>query len=384
MKRERRSAGLLALLLCAALLGGSAPAAAAPEGSTVWGYSEGMALCQLDGKWGYVNAQRNVVIPIQFESAVSFTLGLAAVKTGGKLGVIRQDGTYLIPAEYDSLMPLECGLYIAQKGGRWGVVSVERLPDGQGGTTNVLYDLVYDSVEVVDQGGIKILVLTRRSDKTMIPIFDLPGILLQRRAPSARFPLNRGKLPGFSDVTPKDWYALWVNLAYNVGLASGVGNNRFGPGQTLTVAETLKLAAYLESRYKDDDFHLQTVPAGTVWYRPAVDYCLAGGIIKPGEFGEVDYSRPVTRTEVARIFSNTALAREMPVINSLDRVKSAVPDIGAATPSADAIYGMYAKGILTGVDGKMTFNPGATITRAEVAAIVSRMARAEQRLTLWS
>lgn len=31
----------------------------------------------------------------------------------------------------------------------------------------------------------------------------------------------------------------------------------------------------------------------------------------------------------------------------------------------------------------MTFSPGGTFTRAEAAAIVSRMARAEQRIVLW-
>ena len=110
-KGKRALAGLLAAALCAGLF--FLPASAAPEGATVWGYSEGLAQCELAGKWGYVDAGRNVVIPLQYDSIVSFQLGIAAVNLNGKLGVIRQDGRYLIQPEYDTLLPIDCGLYIA-------------------------------------------------------------------------------------------------------------------------------------------------------------------------------------------------------------------------------------------------------------------------------
>ena len=182
-------------------------------------------------------------------------------------------------------------------------------------------------------------------------------------------------------MSPRDWYAVWVDIAYNVGLASGVGNGRFAPDATLTVAEALKLAAAMESRYKGDDFHLKTT-SGSRWYQPAVDYCVASGIIRAGEFS--DYTRPVTRREMARIFGATTLARELPNITSIDRVKSAVPDVRSGSAGASEIYSLYAKGILSGVDNRLNFRPEATLTRAEMAALVSRMARAEQRIHFWS
>ena len=86
---------------------------------------------------------------------------------------------------------------------------------------------------------------------------------------------------------------------------------------------------------------------------------------------------------MARIFGATTLAKELPQINSLDRVKAAVPDVSAKSGGADEIYRLYAAGILSGVDSSLTFRPEATITRAEVAAIAARMARAEQRIILW-
>ena len=377
----RALAGLLTLSLCAALL--ALPAAAAPAGATVWGYSEGLAQCELNGKWGFVDVNRDVVIPLQYDSVVSFQLGIAAVNLNGKLGVIRQDGAYLIQPEYDTLMPIDCGLYLAQKGAGWGVVSILPFPDGQGGSTNVLYDLTYDSVRVAEQGGTQVLTLTAKDGTvTKLPVYDLPAILAGRGVPSAQFPLTRNRLPAFSDVSPRDWYALWVDISYNVGLTSGVGGGRFAPEQILTVAEALKLAATVESRYRGDEFYQRT-DTGAYWYLPAVEYCESNRIIQPGAFSQEDYGRPITRREAAELFAATSLAQSLPEINDLDRVRRSVPDVPAGTAGAEAVYALYAKGILTGVDGGLTFHPGGTFSRAEAAAIVSRLARAEQRVLLW-
>lgn len=380
MKKKRMLRLPCLLLALCLLLGGQA--LAAPEGAVVWGYSEGLAQCEYNGKWGFVDAQKRVVIPLKYNSVVSFSLGLAAVNLDGKLGVIRPDGTYLIQPEYGTLLPLDCGLYVVQKGTRWGVASILPFSDGQGGTTNLLYDLIYDSATITEQGGTRVLTLTRDGEVTKIPVFELPRILVEKGVPSARFSLTRGKLPDFSDVSPRDWFAVWVDIAYNVGLTSGVGGNRYAPEQTLTVAEVLKLAATMESRYKDDSFHTSS-STGPYWYSGAVNYCLASGIIQSGTFSQKDYLRPATRREIAQIFAATSQAKHMKNINDLSRIKVSVPDVKPGDPGADAIYSLYAKGVLTGVDSKLTFNPKGTVTRAEAAAIVARMARAEQRLTLW-
>ena len=380
MKKKRMLRLPCLLLALCLLLGGQA--LAAPEGAVVWGYSEGLAQCEYNGKWGFVDAQKRVVIPLKYNSVVSFSLGLAAVNLDGKLGVIRPDGTYLIQPEYGTLLPLDCGLYVVQKGTRWGVASILPFSDGQGGTANLLYDLIYDSATITEQGGTRVLTLTRDGEVTKIPVFELPRILVEKGVPSARFSLTRGKLPDFSDVSPRDWFAVWVDIAYNVGLTSGVGGNRYAPEQTLTVAEVLKLAATMESRYKDDSFHTSS-STGPYWYSGAVNYCLASGIIQSGTFSQKDYLRPATRREIAQIFAATSQAKHMKNINDLAKIKASVPDVKPGDAGADAIYSLYAKGVLTGVDSKLTFNPKGTVTRAEAAAIVARMARAEQRLTLW-
>lgn len=366
------------VLLCALL----APLAqAAPEGTIIWGYQEGLAKAQSpDGKFGFANPRREIVIPMQYTSVLDFSLGLAQVQLGSRLGVIRQDGTYLIQPEYGSLYHMDAGLYIAQKGTKWGVLSLVPFPDGNGGTTQVFYDFVYDSAQFTQVGGMDTLVLTREGQKTVIPFYQITQLMLERQVPSSRFPLTRGVLPDFDDVSARDWFDVWVDLAYNLGLMSGTGSNRFSPHGTMTVAEALQLAAGMESRQSGDDFHTRP-NHDRVWYQPAVDYCIASGIIRSGEFSS--YTRAVTRAEMARIFAATSLAKALPNRNDLAKVKASVPDVKPGDYAANAIYSLYAKGILAGTDSSYTFRPKATITRAETAGIVARLARAEQRLTLF-
>ena len=367
---------LFCCLMAAALLLG-VPASA----RTIWGYSEGLALAQEGSLYGYANPAGQIVIPVQYDTALSFSLGMAKVGKQGRLGVIRQDGRYLIEMEYGTLDHIDAGLYIAQKGNKWGVVSILPFSDGAGGKTNLLYPLEYDHIQLTQSGGTDVLVFEKEGNRTTLPLFRLPGLMLEKQVPSARFPLVRGRLPDFSDVGARDWYDLWVDLAYNLELMEGVGGGRFAPKQVLTVAEALQLAAQLESRYTGDSFHTHSAASGGAWYTPAVDYCIGSGIIRSGEFSS--YTRVVTRAEVARIFAATSLAREMPQINSLSQVKASVPDVKAGDYAADAIYSLYAKGVLTGTGSDLTFQPAGSFTRAEAAAIVARMARAEQRITLF-
>ena len=281
-------------------------------------------------------------------------------------------------------MPINCGLYIAQRGADWGVVSIVPFPDGAGGETHVLYPLEYAGVALEERGGTQVLSLTRRDGTvTRVPVFDLPAILAERGAPSAQFPLTRGRLPSFTDVSQRQWYALWVDIAYNVGLVSGVGGGKFNPTGTITVAEALQLAATIESRYLDDSFH-KTAQTGPNWYTGAVNYCLASGIIQAGQFGAEDYGRPITRLEMARVFAAVSPVADMEVLNDPARVRAAVPDLTAGQTGAEAAYTLYERGVLSGVDGNFTFRPEGTMTRAEAAALAARIARAEQRLEFWN
>ena len=49
-------------------------------------------------------------------------------------------------------------------------------------------------------------------------------------------------------------------------------------------------------------------------------------------------------------------------------------------PYASAVYRLYRAGILAGSDANGTFSPLSYITRAEAAAVVSRMADSDNRI----
>ncbi len=368
--------GALALSLC--MLTTALPWASA---LTVHGYSEGLAQAEEGGRWGFAGPDGRLVVNTQYNSVVSFSLGMAAVNLNGRLGVIRPDGKYLIRPEYDSLLPVGYGLYIAQRGDAWGVVSIQSYTDAAGTRTNEVYPLTYAKVEVGKSGGLDVLTLTSSAGgRTVVPFFQLPGLLSDLGVEGSQFPLTRGKLPSFTDVKGADWFSLWVDIAYNTGIMAGTGENAFEPGRTMTVAEALQIAANMDSRYRGDDFHT-TVHGSSPWYTAAVDYCLASGVTTPGQFD--DYERQITRRELAKVFAATGLARSLPQRNSIVRVAAAVSDVAPLDEAAGAIYGLYAKGILTGVDGSLSFNPDAPVTRAEAAALAARLARPEQRVDLF-
>lgn len=373
----KKTARLGALVLSAALFLSALPARA----MTVWGYQEGTAQAEENGLWGFVDPAGKVVVPLMYDSVVSFSLGLATVNQRGKLGVIRPDGEYLLRPEYDSLLPVDYGLYIAQKGVRWGVVSILPYTDENGLQTHEVYPIEYAGVERGQSGGVEALILTHTDGgKTVIPLFRLPSLLVQLGVDGSQFPLNRGKLPTFRDVRGRDWFSLWVDIVYNTDIMSGTGGDTFEPHRVVTVAQCLQMAANMDSRYRGDSFHT-TAHQLSPWYQEAVDYCLASGIIAPGQFD--DFEREITRRELAQVFAATALARSLPNLNSITRVAASVRDVSPLEPGASVIYSLYAKGILTGVDGRLSFNPDAAVTRAEAAALCARLARPEQRVELF-
>ena len=386
MRLLRRAA---AWVLSLVLLLSTALAAVTPAVSSrttavrpvIYGYQEGLAQAQADGLWGFADVAGNIVIDLQYDSVVSFSLGLATVEKNGKLGVIRPDGNYLIRPEYDSLLPLNCGLYIAQKGPRWGIVSVVGFRDAAGRWTNEAMPLGYQLVEKGTSGGLDAVILTPPTgSKIIVPMFQLPAKAAERGLEGSQFPFDLIKRAIFSDVGPRDWFSLWVDIAYNIGLVRGVGSSLFEPQRSVKVAEAIQVAANMDSRFQGDDFRPSSKPGGP-WYTSALNYCLAHGIVRPGQFE--NYDRPITRRELAQLFNATGLAHSLPLRNSLNRIRSAVGDVTESDPGAAAIWDLYAKGIFNGKDGKLSFHPDDPVSRAETAALAARLARPEQRLELF-
>jgi hypothetical protein len=86
-----------------------------PEFENLNLYSEGLALAQKNGLYGYVDKLNNVVIPFQFDLGSDFMFGRAIVEKGGKSGVINRAGKYILPLEFNELGQYSDGLIYGTK-----------------------------------------------------------------------------------------------------------------------------------------------------------------------------------------------------------------------------------------------------------------------------
>ncbi|MDO4772724.1 MAG: S-layer homology domain-containing protein [Bacillota bacterium] len=175
----------------------------------------------------------------------------------------------------------------------------------------------------------------------------------------------------FTDVKEKDWFYKDVKIAVEKDLVNGKSDTIFAPYDRLTYAEAVKLAACMHQRQHLGKVTLQN---GSPWYQPYVDYCKDKKIIDRNYPWNLD----ATRAEYMEIFSRALPESELKKINEVP--DNAVPDVPASHPLAKGIYKLYRAGIVNGVDAARSCKPDANITRAEVAAILTRMMDKDERV----
>ncbi len=175
----------------------------------------------------------------------------------------------------------------------------------------------------------------------------------------------------FSDIKSSDWYFDAVKEAVDNKLINGVTATEFRPNETLTVAQAVKLAsAYHEMNYTGD----VTLENGAGnWYSSYVDYAVENSIIGSdyASMSTAEMNKPIDRSEFVAIFEKAMDEGSLTGYNTV--ADNAIPDVKTGDANAEAIYKFYRAGILTGSDGKGTFNPHSPIKRSEVATILSRM-----------
>ncbi len=188
---------------------------------------------------------------------------------------------------------------------------------------------------------------------------------------------NLSKFP-FADVPSDSWYYSSVKAAWENGLIDGVTANEFKPNATLTVAQTIKLAAALHQLDRTGEVSLKN--GGANWYDSYVNYAVVNGIIEKdyANYTQAQMNAPVTRGEFVHIFHGAEEAYK--AINTV--ADNAIPDVKTTDKFAAEIYEFYRAGILTGSDAKGTFHSASTIKRSEAAAILLRMFEASARVSI--
>ena len=167
--------------------------------------------------------------------------------------------------------------------------------------------------------------------------------------------------PGYSDVKDTDWFASTARACYEVGLMTGT-NTGFAPNQVLTVGEVAAIAARMNEAITGDPIPMVTPKPGETlpWYFSYVNYLERLGVDVP------DPAQQATRQQFVSLLSAVVPEDMLSPINTI----TALPDSTDA-----AVLRFYNAGILTGVDKWGTFAPDKTLTRAETAAMVARVAR---------
>ena len=186
----------------------------------------------------------------------------------------------------------------------------------------------------------------------------------------SNFRTMRTYTPGlFADVDESQWYGISgegvIARAYEYGLMHGDSATTMNPSGGFTIAEAVALAARVHSIYSKGADNLTI--SGSPWYQVYINYAIDAGIISRGDFS--DYGKPATRAEMAYIFSRALAFSEFPPQNTV----ISLPDVDNKTPHHDEILLLYKAGVLAGNDGEGTFSPGAGMTRAEAAGIISRV-----------
>ena len=190
----------------------------------------------------------------------------------------------------------------------------------------------------------------------------------------------------FTDVRDGDWFAPAVISAYEYGLLDGRGGGFFAPGGSVTIAELLTIAARLHAIYMTGSDDLIPAAAdGESWYQPYVDYLKGEKLL--GESFEGFYLLPASRAQMAGIFA-FALPSDWYEEPNADLVTTAyasgdyIADVTLKTPYRSEILLMYRRGLLSGMDEKGSFCPERSVSRAEIAALLTRVVKPETRLTL--
>ena len=172
----------------------------------------------------------------------------------------------------------------------------------------------------------------------------------------------------FTDVHEGDWFYEEVLYAYENGLMNGVGDNRFAPnsattrGMLVTILYRLEGEPVVTGEAGFDD-------VGDTWYTDAVIWAAANDIVNGIGDNQFGPENTLTREQLVTMLYRYAQNKGYDVTASADL--SGYPDAGQIQSWAqEAMTWAVAEGIVEGMDGNL--NPAGSATRAQIATILMR------------
>ncbi len=186
---------------------------------------------------------------------------------------------------------------------------------------------------------------------------------------SAAFAKTNTYNDNFNDVADDAWFKDNVKNTYELGLMDGTGGGVFNPDGNVTVAEAVTVASRAHATYNETEIS----DTDGKWYDKYVAYAKENGIVEE-DFD--DYERYAKRHEVASLFAKALPEEYYNEVNSVEEI----PDVPESRPYYDDLLMLYNAGVVMGSDSFGFFYPESNITRAEIAAVISRAAIADTRL----
>ena len=177
----------------------------------------------------------------------------------------------------------------------------------------------------------------------------------------------------FADVKSSDWFYGDVEYVYTHGLMTGTSTNPMLFSPQMSVTRGMIVTILYRAAGSPDVSGLSNPfsdVAGGQYYRDAVIWAAANGIVAGIGNGKYDPDANITRQDLAVILYRYAqwAGIELPVTQDYTGFTD---DAHVANYAKDAIEAFFKAGIINGYpDG--SFQPNGTATRAEVAAMIHR------------
>jgi hypothetical protein len=127
----------------------------------------------------------------------------------------------------------------------------------------------------------------------------------------------------FSDVVKDDWFFKFVMSAHKAGMVTVGSDNKFRPGDTINLAESLKI---ISEALKVD---LSTYPDSDEWYSKYVSYAKDKNIVLMDDFGDVHVNEAMTRARFAEVMYRFLRVRDggdeaFPIDEEWDKYESSL------------------------------------------------------------
>ena len=177
---------------------------------------------------------------------------------------------------------------------------------------------------------------------------ELKGVIgAQYAAPQGRILMNP-----FKDVKVSSWFGKYVIDLYNDGIINGTSATTYAPNDTLTWAAALKLLLVSNGDLKAAD------ATGADWSKNAIAKAAELGLVA----ADLDGAKAISRLEFCQVAAK---------LNKLAESKTE----SKFTDCADGyVMALVDAKVINGMT-ETTFEPDASLTRAQIAAILSRMAK---------